>query len=176
MNKINIRSVTKNDVMELQKIARETFFDTFSAENTKENMEKYLAERLSVDALVTELNNADSEFYFAEADNKVAGYLKINVGDAQTELQDDNAVEIERIYVLKAFQGKRVGQSLCQKAIDIARQRDAGYVWLGVWEENHKAVAFYKKNGFVEFGKHSFKLGDDEQMDVMMKLELNPPA
>ena len=97
---------------------------------------------------------------------------KINFGQSQTELQDDTALEIERIYVLKEFHGKKVGQVLYEKAIEIAKQKNAHYVWLGVWEENPRAISFYKKNGFVEFDKHIFKLGDDEQTDIMMKLKL----
>jgi len=170
---MNIRRVTKNETLLLQKIAQKTFLETFSELNSKENMEKYLEDKLSAGALSTELNNEYSEFYFAETGGEIVGYLKINSGNAQTEQQTDHALEIERIYVLKEFHGKKVGQLLYQKAMDIALQRSVEYVWLGVWEENHRAVSFYKKNGFVEFDKHIFKLGDDEQTDLMMKLELS---
>jgi ribosomal protein S18 acetylase RimI-like enzyme len=103
----------------------------------------------------------------------VIGYLKLNFGQSQTELQDNRALEIERIYVLKEFHGKSVGQLLYAKASQIARQKRADYVWLGVWEENPRAISFYKKNGFIEFDKHVFLLGKDEQTDIMMKLKLN---
>lgn len=135
-------------------------------------MKKYITERLSLESLKTELNNSNSAFYFAENDDKVVGYVKINFGNAQTELQDDHAVEIERIYVLKAFQGKKVGQLLYEKAMRVASEKNATYVWLGVWEENKGALAFYRKNGFVVFDKHIFRLGDEEQVDLMMKREL----
>ena len=114
----------------------------------------------------------NSVFYFAELDNQVIGYLKLNFGGAQTELKDNKALEIERIYVTKAFHGKKVGQLLYNKAIEVAKEKSADYIWLGVWEENQKALQFYKKNGFVEFDKHVFVLGDDAQTDLMMKLEL----
>lgn len=166
---MHIRKVTLNDAFLLQQIARQTFSDTFSGVNSRENMEKYLAERLSLEALKAELANEHSEFYFAEEDQKIIGYLKINSGNAQTEPQNTGALEIERIYVQKEYHGKKAGQLLYQKAIDLAKEQQAAYVWLGVWEENHRAVAFYKKNGFVEFGKHVFKLGNDEQTDLMMK-------
>jgi len=168
---MHIRRVTLNDAALLQHIARQTFSDTFSGANSRENMEKYLAERFSLETLRAELSSPHSEFYFAEADQQIVGYLKINSGEAQTEPQNPRALEIERIYVQKAFHGKKAGKLLCQKAIDIAKAQQAPYVWLGVWEQNHRAVAFYKKNGFVEFDKHIFKLGNDEQTDLMMKLE-----
>lgn len=172
MGNIEIKKVTIDDLDQLQQIGRQTFYETFASGNTEENMNKYLDEAFSVAKLTTELNDKNSEFYFATLDNDVIGYLKINFGQSQTELQDDKAVEIERIYVLKEFHGKNVGQLLYDKAISIARQKNADYVWLGVWEENLRAINFYKKNGFVEFDKHIFKLGNDEQTDIMMKLKL----
>lgn len=172
MENIRIKRVTLNDVDQLQKIGRQTFFETFSAVNTEENIKKYLKEELSLEKLTAELNNKDSKFYFATFDNNVIGYLKLNFGQSQTELKDDKALEIERIYVLREFQGKNVGQLLYEKAIQIASQTNAEYVWLGVWEKNPKAINFYKKNGFVDFDKHIFRLGNDEQTDIMMKLQL----
>lgn len=135
-------------------------------------MTKYLDEYFSVEKLTAEFNNKSSEFYFATIGKNVIGYLKLNFGQAQTELQDGNALEIERIYVLKEFHGKGVGQLLYDKALQIARQKNVDYVWLGVWEENRRAINFYTKNGFVEFDKHIFKLGNEEQTDKMMKLSL----
>lgn len=172
MENITIRKATLNDIEQLQKIGRETFFETFSSSNTEENMRKYLEEGFSIEKLTDELNNENSAFYFALSETKVIGYLKINFGASQTELKDEKALEIERIYVLKEFHGKKVGQILYEKAIEIAKQKNSDYVWLGVWEENLRAISFYKKNGFVEFDKHIFKLGNDEQTDIMMKLKL----
>jgi diamine N-acetyltransferase len=122
--------------------------------------------------LTAELNDPNAEFYFVSVGNHVVGYLKVNFGQSQTELKDERGLEIERIYVLKDHQGKSVGQLLYDQAISTARTKACEYVWLGVWEENHRAINFYRKNGFVEFDKHIFKLGDDIQTDIMMKKEL----
>ena len=149
-----------------------TFEETFSESNSEENMRNYLEEGFSKEKLTAELNNNDSEFYFAILKDEVIGYLKVNFGESQTELKDSKAHEIERIYVSKEFYGKSVGQILYDKAIEIAKQKSSEYVWLGVWEENPRAISFYKKNGFVEFDKHIFRLGDDEQTDIMMKMKL----
>ena len=173
MDNIDIKRVTLNDIAQLQKIGRQTFTETFSSGNTEENMKNYLEEGFSIEKLTSKLTNKTSELYFATLDNEVIGYLKLNFGQSQTELKDDKALEIERIYVLKAFHGKKLGQLLYEKAMQIARQTNVDYVWLGVWEENPRAISFYKKNGFVEFDKHIFKLGNDEQTDIMMKLNLN---
>ena len=97
------------------------------------------------------------------------GYLKLNGGNSQTELKDERTLEIERIYVLSSWYGKQVGQLLYNKAIEVALELNADYIWLGVWEENQRAIRFYERNGFVAFDKHIFRLGDDEQTDIMMK-------
>ncbi|MCE3278074.1 MAG: family N-acetyltransferase [Bacteroidetes bacterium] len=172
MEDIKIKKATVSDINELQAIGRQTFFETFASGNTEENMAKYLEEGFSKEKLTAELSNKNSEIYFAILEDKVIGYLKLNLGESQTELKDNTALEIERIYVLKEFHGKSVGQVLYEKAIEIAHEKKAEYVWLGVWEENPRAISFYKKNGFQEFDKHIFKLGDDEQTDIMMKLRL----
>jgi ribosomal protein S18 acetylase RimI-like enzyme len=167
-----VRKIDLEDLSQLQKIGISTFSETFAEHNTKEDLEKYLDESFSNEKLSSELNSPHSSFYFAEIDNNVVGYLKINFGASQTELKDNKAVEIERIYVLQAYHGKKIGQLLFNKAIEIAKEHKANYVWLGVWEENHRALQFYKKNGFVPFDTHIFKLGNDEQTDIMMKLVL----
>lgn len=172
MNEIVIRKIGLEDMDALQVISRRTFVETFAEGNSPENLAKYLEERLNADILKTELSNPGSWFYFAEFNGEVIGYLKVNTGSAQTEHWDSAAVEIERIYVLHEFHGKKVGQALYDKAIAIAHELHADTVWLGVWEKNPRAINFYKKNGFVEFDKHIFKLGDDEQTDIMMKRSL----
>jgi ribosomal protein S18 acetylase RimI-like enzyme len=172
MSNIEITRVLLSDLKQLQIIGRQTFLETFTEGNSEENMKKYLEEGFSEDKLLLELQDPNAEFYFATSEGNVIGYLKLNLGDSQTELQDNTALEIERIYVLKDFHGKSVGQLLYKKAVEIAQMKKVSYVWLGVWEENPRAISFYKKNGFVEFDKHIFKLGDDEQTDIMMKLIL----
>ncbi len=173
MASIEITKVTLNNLEQLQAIGRRTFQETFADSNEEEDMNKYLDTGFSTEKLTIELNDENAEFYFAKLDKEVIGYLKLNAGASQTELKDSKALEIERIYVAKEFHGKSVGQLLYNKAIELARQKEVDYVWLGVWEENPRAIRFYEKNGFVAFDKHIFKLGNDEQTDIMMKLQLN---
>ena len=172
MKNIDINKVKLTDLESLQAIGKQTFIETFGEMNTEENMAKYLSESFNEDRLRSELTNPDSVFYFAMLENQVVGYMKLNFGEAQTEMKDQKTLEIERIYVLKEYYGKGVGQVLYDTALDIARQKNAKTIWLGVWEENPRAISFYKKNGFVEFDKHVFILGDDVQTDIMMKLDM----
>ncbi|MBN2597471.1 MAG: GNAT family N-acetyltransferase [Marinifilaceae bacterium] len=169
---MEIRKVTIDNISQLQKIGKKTFEETFSSVNSEEDMNEYLDKGFSVEKLKAELSDKNSEFYFAILKDRVIGYLKINFGQSQTEIKDEDALEIERIYVLKEFHGKKIGQILYEKAIELAKEKKAHYVWLGVWERNLRAIRFYEKNGFMQFDKHIFKLGNDEQTDIMMKLQM----
>ena len=172
MEHINIEKVTPADINPLQTIGKQTFVQTFAQHNSEQNMTQYLNESFNPQKLNDEISQDGSEFYFAKTGNEVIGYLKINARASQTEIQANNALEIERIYVLQEYHGKKVGQLLYEWAIQIASNRKVDYVWLGVWEHNAKAIRFYEKNGFVPFSKHVFRLGDDEQTDIMMKKNL----
>ena len=173
LDKIELIQINHNHIAALQQIGRQTFEETFAESNSAENMAIYLEEAYAYEKISAELNDPNSFFYFAMMDQDVIGYLKLNMGVSQTELKDNDALEIERIYILKDFHGKKVGQLLFDKAIEIAKEQQVAYVWLGVWEKNKRALQFYSKNGFVEFDQHVFVLGDEAQTDIMMKLQLN---
>jgi ribosomal protein S18 acetylase RimI-like enzyme len=172
MSEIKIIEVSEDSILELQELGVQTFCETFADLNSAENMNKYLEANLNLDKLKAELQDPGSKFYFALVDGQKAGYLKINFGQSQSELKDQDSMEIERIYVLRNHLGKKIGQALFEKAVSYAKDRGYAYIWLGVWEENRRAIEFYRKNGFVEFDKHIFILGDDVQTDIMMRLDL----
>lgn len=172
MTAISIHKVKPNQAPELQKIGQLTFLETFASDNKEDDMQQYLKESFAEHKLYTELHDINTAYYFAQENDSIIGYLKLNTGTAQSELKDHNSLEIERIYVLKAYQGHKIGQLLYEKAIAVAVNKEVDFIWLGVWEENHKAINFYTKNGFEAFDKHIFKLGDDEQTDIMMRLTL----
>ena len=172
MNGIEIHKVTENQLLELQKISRQTFYEAFFEVNTEEDMAMYLEHNLSIEKLSVELSNENTEFYFAQLNGQVIGYLKLNANDAQTDLKDEHTLEVERIYLLIEYASKGVGQLLMEKAYQVAQIKKAEYIWLGVWEHNTRAIQFYKRNGFSEFGSHIFKLGNDDQKDILMKRQL----
>ena len=173
MNTIEIRKATVSDLETIQNISSQTFKETFAAVNTPENIANYVRESFNSEQLETELNNANSQFYIAYSDSEAVGYLKINFGDAQTESINENALEVQRIYVLQNFHGKNIGQLLLDEVKKIAKSSGVNSVWLGVWEENHRALRFYAKNGFVVFDKHVFIMGNDEQTDLLMEFRLH---
>lgn len=169
---IQLVKATINDLETVRQIGIDTFYESFSSVNTEKNMAHYLKTGFSLEKVASELGNPFSEFHLAYDGDELIGYLKINHGAAQSELKDGTSLEIERIYVLQAWHGQKIGQLLYDKAIEIARAQQYTYVWLGVWEKNEKAIGFYKRNGFVEFDKHLFTLGTDIQTDIMMRREL----
>ena len=173
MSLYDLRKISAAEVFELQNISRTTFRDTFAEHNSEEDLNHYLDEQLSIHKLSEELNNPYSTFYFASENEKIVGYLKLNFSTAQTELIDEKAFEIERIYILKEYFGKGLGQFLLNNAIIIGKKMQPSYIWLGVWEKNSRAIRFYEKNGFEVFSSHLFTLGNDVQTDLLMKLEIN---
>ena len=172
MKQVVIKAIATTDLKQIQTIGKQTFLETFADTNTTEDMEQYLNKNFSVKQLTKELNNPHSAFYCATINDCAVGYLKVNWSHAQTEKQDKQALEIERIYVLKIFHGNKVGQLLYDKAFEIAQQKESKFLWLGVWEHNPRAIRFYEKNGFVAFDKHIFTVGTDKQTDILMKLML----
>jgi diamine N-acetyltransferase len=173
---IRIQKVTLAEAEQLLAISKKTFYDFFAHLNDLSNIDAYSAQAFTLQKMQSELANPDSEFYFAIFDRDIAGYLKLNFNDAQTELRDQKAAEIERLYVPGEHHGKYIGRSLLNFATDIAREKQLEYLWLGVWEHNVKAIGFYKHHGFEVFSSHDFLLGDDLQTDLMMKRPLlNPP-
>ncbi len=166
---ISIVPCSVAEVEALQQIARETYDQTFRSMNTAETMAKYLEEAFDRKRLLVELSNPGCSFFFMHADNELSGYLKLNEALAQTDLNDPESLELERIYVRKRFQGKGLGRVLINYAIEVSRQRAKRYLWLGVWERNTKAIGFYQKMGFTVAGRHTFRMGDEIQQDLIMK-------
>lgn len=156
----------------LQEISIETFNDTFKDQNSAANMNAYLERAFNLKQLEKELSTISSNFFFIYYNDEPAGYLKVNLNDAQSEKMGDESLEIERIYIRNKFQGKGLGKYLINKAIKLAIEQSKKMIWLGVWERNDNAIGFYKKLGFVQTGAHSFYMGDEEQIDIIMSKTL----
>lgn len=166
--KKDLRQVTVAEVKTLQALSSTTFSETFATTNDPKELALYLKEAYALEKLTRELQDKDSYFYFAYLDDELAGYLKLNVNEAQTEQVAPNALEIERIYLKADFKRQGLGRFLLEHALKVAKEKHCSTVWLGVWEKNFPALAFYKKLGFAEQGAHSFFLGNEEQTDLIM--------
>ena len=169
-----IRLANSKDASLLSKIGRETFYETFAADNTKEDMDLYLSQTFTEEKVYSELADKKNTFFILEADGSPAGYAKL------TE-ENEISIEVARLYVRREFQGQKLGKMLMDYCVWNAVNLGYKRIWLGVWEKNPKAVNFYRKAGFKEYGKHVFVLGKDEQTDLLMEKALldtasgNPP-
>jgi diamine N-acetyltransferase len=167
---IQISPCTAADIDVLCEISKTTFIEAFEHLNDPDDFKQYISTAFTRERIACELDTPQSHFFFAREGKQVLGYLKINFAPAQSDVNDENSLEIERIYVRKNAQGKQVGQQLFQLALQIATEKHKKYLWLGVWEKNEKAIRFYEKNGFKTFDKHIFVIGNDPQTDFLMKL------
>ena len=167
-----IRKVEKADVEVLAKIAKQTFRETFAHGNTEEQLQECFEEAYNLRVLSTELEDPDSETYFIMHEEEIAGFLKVNWGNAQTERELENAFEIQRLYVLQTYQGFGLGKQLFEFALEHAEKNGFSWAWLGVWEHNTKAQAFYNRYGFEKFSQHRFLVGQKVDTDWLLKKKL----
>ena len=148
---MKIKKCSLDDILDLQKIYRQTFFETFSEQNSEENMRIFLDKAYSEEKLKSEIEDKESETFLAV----------------------ENSLEIQRIYILKESKGLGIGTVFMNLAEKKAQELGVSFIWLGVWEKNFPAQKFYTDKGFRKFSEHAFVLGDDIQTDFLMKKELS---
>ena len=167
-----LRHATPEDAGLLAEMGATTFRDSFGAQNTPENMDAYLAASFSLEIQAAELADPSSYFVIAEDDGLAVGYAKLTKGPAPESITGHRPIEVVRIYARREWIGKKVGAALMRACLDMARDAGCDVLWLGVWEHNPRAIAFYRRWGFAEVGEHTFQLGSDPQRDVLMQIEV----
>lgn len=170
---LSIRRGVLQDAGLLSELGARTFFETFAAENTHENMAAYLSRSFSPEQQAAELADPSCLFQIAELNGVPVGYSLLRSHDELPNIRAKNPIELVRLYVSRESLGSGVGAALMQAAINEARQEGYETLWLGVWEHNHRARAFYRKWNFQEVGTHLFQLGDDRQTDILMLRSLS---
>jgi len=171
MGSPELQKCSIEDWNQVLNIAKVTFENSFGILNKPSDMKLYMDKAFSAEQTKMELNNPNSVFYFVTIGEVIVGYFKLNWADAQTE-SIEGGLEVERIYLLAAYQGLNIGQLMMYKIFEIARKKNLMNLWLGVWEKNEGAIRFYERNGFSVFSKHNFLLGTDLQTDLLMELKL----
>lgn len=172
MHALHIRKATKEDALLLARLSAETFYETFAKDNKEEDMQQYIQAHFLPQHIEKEILEKDNCFLIAFMGDEAAGYAKLRSGHIPKTLKEKNALEIERLYVRHAFHSQKIGWALMNECIGYAKSCKATLLWLGVWEHNKKAIAFYERTGFEKFGEHDFILGNDVQNDWLMKLLL----
>jgi diamine N-acetyltransferase len=166
---LDIRCARIEDAERLAELGAQTFAETFSETNSPEDMAAYLAGSFNPEQLTAELTDPLSLFFIAEVDGNAAGYAKIHAGEALEGVEGQKPIELVRLYVSRKWLGRGVGQALMKRCMNEARERGFQTIWLGVWEHNSRALAFYRKWDFHEVGEHIFQLGSDPQRDILMQ-------
>jgi ribosomal protein S18 acetylase RimI-like enzyme len=167
-----IRVCSASDLEKLQAFSESTFRATFEMQNDPAALNAYIDKALNSNQLKHELGLTGSKFYFLEDEGDLIGFLKLNLPPNQSDINDPKSLEIERIYIDHQYQGKGHGKQLFNFALAEASKYGCEYIWLGVWERNFKAIDFYYSNGFIKFDQHPFKLGSEDQLDYLLKLDL----
>lgn len=171
--KLSFNKCTLDDLFDLIEISKSTFITSFEKVNNPEDFKSYISSAFSEKKIRSELMNPHTAFYFVYFENDLVGYFKLNEKNAQNEQFEDTSIELERIYVKKAFQGRQIGKKMLFKIIEIAKTKDVTFLWLGVWEHNDAAIRFYKRHNFEKFSTHPYYLGSDKQTDWLLKLVLH---
>lgn len=166
---INVRFATKEDAPMVAELSRRTFYDTFAAQNSNEDMDKFMNEQFTQERLMEEVGAPSNIFIIAETGGEAGGYARMREFGAPEILGDLPSIEIARIYALQSMIGKGIGNALMKRCIEIAYEMGKRVIWLGVWEKNERAIGFYTKWGFEKFDEHDFVLGNDVQRDWLMK-------
>lgn len=169
---LTIRRATVGDAGLLSELGARTFSETFAADNTSEDMAAYVATSFSVAQQTAELEDPASTFLIAEVDGRAAGYAKLHDGEPEKSVEGHNPVELVRLYVSRDWLGRGIGEQLMRACVDEARQAGHETIWLGVWERNGRAQAFYRKWNFRTVGEHVFQLGSDLQRDLVMERQV----
>ena len=170
---IIFKPILEKDVDQLKQIAILTFKQSYEHLNTPSNFNWYIDRAFNTKKLLSELQNKESYCYFVTLKEEIIGYLKLNIGNSQTEIFDNKYLEIERIYLDSKYQRKGIGSRMINYAIECAKDLQKSKIWLGVWDQNPKAILFYEQMGFVKNGNHVFKFGDEDQNDIIMEMDLN---
>ena len=166
------REAKPEDAETIGKVAAQTFTETFEWYNTAENMRDYNESHFKPHHILKEIEDKNSILYVALINDEIIGYAKLKSSETPKELGNVTSIEIERLYVKKEFHDKKVGLALMNTCLEKAKENKVDVIWLGVWEQNPKAINFYTKVGFEKFGQHIFQLGDDAQTDYLMKYHL----
>ncbi|HMQ07614.1 MAG TPA: GNAT family N-acetyltransferase [Saprospiraceae bacterium] len=172
---VKLIPVKWDEMKVLKTLSRTTFLDAYGEKTRTDLMDRYLESQLSSENLSREWAHTASRFYFIIHGGIRAGYVKVNTGIAQGRKWNDtlNGFHLERIYVLKEFQGNGIGKSVLTLIESLAKKASATFIWLSVWDQNPAAIRFYEKSGFHEAGVAMFRFVTEDHTDYIMKKEVD---
>lgn len=167
-----IRKATVADAELLSKLGAKTFSEAFGDVNTKEDLDSYLQSAFSLQQIKSELEEPENTFFLLYQLDEAVAYAKLNFHEKVNALEGKKIVQIQRIYARKKVLGTGVGAELMQKCIDESVRKRMEFIWLTVWQQNFRAIEFYKKWGFEIIGEKKFMVGSKLYNDHVMSLDL----
>jgi diamine N-acetyltransferase len=172
---IVIRRAILTDAAALAGLAERTFRDTFAGDNSQADMDLHCSQNFSAEIQLSELADSQRLTILAEVDGHLAGFAQLVLRSAAQCLDSRGPSELNRLYVLGQWHGRGVARELMNAVLATAAEAQSEHVWLGVWERNPRAIAFYHKFGFKVIGEHRFVLGSEPQRDLVMALQIDVP-
>lgn len=169
---ITIEKAGPEDVHVILGLAKRTFVETYSEHNDPENMELYVQESFTEEAITRELGDQHARFFVAYLDGEPVGFAKLRDDRQAKTMEEARALEVQRIYILKEYQGYNAGKALMEKIKAVAKAERYQTIWLQVWQRNSKAIRFYQHAGFVVYETTSFQLGHEIHQDFLMRFDL----
>lgn len=169
---VHVRAAVASDAATITALGERTFRDTFGEYNTPEDMEAFLSSHYRPELQAEELRDPRNLYLLAEVDGAPAGFALLGDRPLEKGVPGDRPLMLVRLYVDRPFLGARVGAALMERCVAVARERGHDVLWLGVWERNTRAIAFYARRGFTQVGEMIFHLGADPQRDEVMALRL----
>jgi ribosomal protein S18 acetylase RimI-like enzyme len=163
-----IRHANVDDAKPLATLAESTFRAAFGDQNTARDLDLHCRASFSEALQAAEIANIDMATFIAEGASRFVGFAQIRWGNWPECIDATFAGEVLRLYVVNEWHGKGIARALMSACLEALAKRGHDMVWLGVWEKNPRAVAFYRKFGFREVGEHIFQLGTDPQRDIIM--------
>lgn len=167
-SQLTIRRATDADAPRVAEFAHRTFVETFGPDNTDENMAAHVARSFGPAIQLREIQDPDTVTLLAELGQTTAAFAQVRRGPFPPCVAGPSPVQLHRFYVDRPFHGRGIAQSLMRAVDDVGRELGGHTLWLGVWERNPRAIAFYTKCGFVDVGTHLCIVGSDEQTDRVM--------
>ncbi|MFZ5624733.1 MAG: GNAT family N-acetyltransferase [Gemmatimonadota bacterium] len=172
--RITIRRVTPGEAAILADLAARTFRDAFGAANRAVDLELHIRTHYGAARQAAELADPRMTALFVEADGMIAGYTQVRDGPAPACVSGPRPIELWRFYVDHVWHGRGIAAPLMDAVKAEARRRGGRTLWLGVWERNPRAIAFYRKQGFSPVGSQVYVVGTDPQNDLVMSCSLDP--
>jgi ribosomal protein S18 acetylase RimI-like enzyme len=170
----HIRAATIDDARLLAELGARTFREAYASNNDPDALAEVIAATFNLGEQTKALTDDATCWFIADAQREAVGYAMLREGEQPAAVSGNNAIELARIYILQAWYGRGIGAALMQACLEQAAVDGYDTIWLGVWEHNPRAIAFYEKWGFEQVGAHAFQFGKERQTDLLMQRAVNP--